>query len=47
MRGSRPIGQRAGDQVFGKGSRWFLAALLAPKVPKLVDIHGSHNASEA
>ena len=36
----KPIGQCTGDQVFGKGSRWFLAALLAPKVPKLFDIHG-------
>jgi hypothetical protein len=26
--------------AFRKGSRWFLAALLAPKVPKLFDIHG-------
>jgi hypothetical protein len=35
-----PIGQGTGDQVSGKGSRQFLAALLAPKVPKLFDIHG-------
>jgi hypothetical protein len=36
----KPIGQRTGDQIFGKGSRWFLAALLAPKLPQLFDIHG-------
>jgi hypothetical protein len=36
----KPIGQRTGDQVFGKGSRRFLAALLTPELPKLFDIHG-------
>jgi hypothetical protein len=41
----KPIGQRTDDQVFGKGSRWFLAALLTPELPKLFDIH-DRNASK-
>jgi hypothetical protein len=43
----KPIGQRTGDQVFGKGSRWFLAALLTPELPKLFDFMAAMPASPA